>query len=76
MGQAYFLQSVCTHNFWSLFFSMFRLAWLLPHSVKDMWQGWPGSLVGKGNKKAWKMVPLFACFDESKKSRTGGIFMA
>ena len=55
---------------------MFRLAWLLPHSVKDMWQGWPGSLVGKGNKKAWKLVPLFACFDESKKSRTGGIFMA
>ena len=40
-----------TRTLWALFFTLFRVQWVLPASVKMTLLGWNGSSVGKKKKK-------------------------
>ncbi|RVW55047.1 hypothetical protein CK203_067034 [Vitis vinifera] len=47
-----------TRTLWVLLFSMFRVQWVLPATVKETLSGWNGSFVGKKRKGVWKASPL------------------
>jgi len=44
--------------FWSSFYSLFGVEWVMPSSVFDLLSGW-GTLLGRGTvNRIWKQVPL------------------
>jgi len=44
--------------FWSSFYSLFGVEWVMPSSVLDLLSGW-GTLLGRGTvNRIWKQVPL------------------
>ena len=43
---------------WQLVFSLFRVEWVMPDSVKVALLSWQGNFVGKRTKKAWVRVVL------------------
>ena len=50
-----------TRTLWALFFTLFRVQWVLPASVKMTLLGWNGSSVGKKKKRkeVWRASPLY-----------------
>ena len=52
-----------TRSLWALFFTLFRVQWVLPTSVKMMLLGWNGSFVGKKRKEVWRADPLCIFLD-------------
>ena len=52
-----------TRTLWALFFTLFRVQWVLPASVKMMLLGWNGSFVGKNRKEVWRVDSLCIFLD-------------
>ena len=48
-----------TRTLWALFFTLFRVQWVLPASVKMTLLGWNRSFVGKERKEVWRASPLY-----------------
>ena len=42
-----------------MFFTLFRVSWVFPSSVRENLLGWNGSFVGKKHKIVWRARPLF-----------------
>ena len=47
-----------TRTLWALFFSLFRVQWVLPATIKETLLSWNRSLVGKKIKEVWRAGPL------------------
>ena len=47
-----------TRVLWDLLFSLFRVSWVLPSSVRETLLSWNGFFLGKKHKKAWRATPL------------------
>ena len=47
-----------TRTLWALFFSLFRVQWVLPATVKETLLSWNRSLVGKKRKEVWRVGSL------------------
>ena len=47
-----------TRTLWALFFSLFRVQWVQPATVKETLLSWNRSLVGKKREGVWKAGPL------------------
>ena len=45
-------------SLWEIIFSLFRLSWVFPKSIKEAVLSWKGSFVGKKRSKVWKSVPV------------------
>ena len=43
---------------WALLYSMFRVQWVLPTTIKETLLRWNGSFVGKKRKGVWRASPL------------------
>ena len=48
-----------TRVIWDLLFTLFRVSWVLPSSVRETLLSWHGSFVGKKRKKVWRAAPLY-----------------
>ncbi|RVX00739.1 putative ribonuclease H protein [Vitis vinifera] len=44
---------------WNLVFSLFRVNWVLPLTVRDTLLGWSASFVDKKRGKTWRAAPLY-----------------
>ena len=49
---------VKTRALWEMFFSLFRVLWVVLSSVRETLLSWNGSFVGKKCKKVWRMGPF------------------
>ena len=47
-----------TRVLWEIFFSLVRVFWVLPLSIKETLLNWHGLFVGKKHKKVWRADPL------------------
>ena len=50
---------VKTRALWEMFFSLFRVLWVVLSSVRETLLSWNGSFVGKKCKKVWRMGPFY-----------------
>ena len=48
-----------TRDVWKLCFTLFRVFWVFPSSVRETLLGWKGSFVGKKCWTIWEVDPLY-----------------
>ncbi|WMV34161.1 hypothetical protein MTR67_027546 [Solanum verrucosum] len=53
----FFLHCTVTANLWNMFYSLFGLSWVMPHSIKEAYESWYCWKVDSTIKETWKMIP-------------------
>ena len=47
-----------SRTLWELLFTLVRVSWVVPSSIREMLLSWHGSFVGKKRRKVWRVAPL------------------
>ena len=62
------------HSLWAFIFTIFRVYWILPRSIKNTLAGWKGLLSRKSLRKVWIVAPIMLCLDNLEREM-GLVFM-